>query len=470
MKPLLFSSSVFLWLFLPLVIVANFTIKNKYSNYLLLAASLVFYAWGEPVYIALMLFSIVMNWGFGLLIDKADKGKKLLLALCAVGNLILLGYFKYFNFFADSINKLVGGQWIAGRDIALPIGISFFTFQALSYVIDLYRGDCKVQKNILNLALYVSFFPQLIAGPIVRYSDIDEQIHSRSVSTQKFALGLRRFLYGLGKKIILSNCMAELADTIFAVPFAQLTTVSAWLGAIAYTMQIYYDFSGYSDMAIGLGWIFGFDFLENFNYPYLSRSIREFWQRWHISLGTWFREYVYIPLGGNRKGKFRTYINLLVVFFLTGMWHGASWTFVAWGLFHGAFQIIERLGFNRFLKKHNVLGHIYCLFVVVFGWVFFRLESLTDGIRYILRMIAPWRYGFGDMFKLPDMLNLRNGLFLLLAIVGCGVIQSIGKKLPKLTTKWKYGYVEMGFLMLVFAYCMILLAAGTYNPFIYFRF
>ena len=467
---MLFSSSIFLWLFLPAVIIGNFLIGKKYSNYLLLAASLLFYAWGEPIFVLLMLFSIAMNWSFGLLIDKICKGRKLALILCIAGNLLLLGYFKYFNFFADTINLLLGRQWIANRSISLPIGISFFTFQALSYVIDLYRGNCKVQKSILNLALYVSFFPQLIAGPIVRYSDIDTQISNRSVSAEKFALGLRRSLYGLGKKIILSNCMAELADAIFVLPHFRLTTASAWLGAIAYTLQIYYDFSGYSDMAIGLGWIFGFDFLENFNYPYLSRSIREFWQRWHISLGTWFREYVYIPLGGNRKGKARTYCNLTAVFFLTGMWHGASWNFVAWGLYHGAFQILERLGFDRFLKKHTILARIYCLLVVVLGWVLFRLESLTDGLRYIARMVMPWRYDLAKMFRIPNELDLHSILLLFLAIIGCGVIQCLGAKLPKLTEKWKYSYWELGFLALIFVYCMILLAAGTYNPFIYFRF
>jgi len=243
-----------------------------------------------------------------------------------------------------------------------------------------------------------------------------------------------------------------------------------WLAAIFYALQIYYDFSGYSDMAIGLGRIFGFDFLENFNYPYLSRSIREFWQRWHISLGTWFREYVYIPLGGNRKGSGRTYINLIIVFFLTGLWHGASLNFVAWGLFHGAFQIIERLGFNRFLKKHPVIGHIYSLLVVLFGWVLFRIESLSGALRYVLYMVMPWRYGFAEMFRIPDALDLRGYVFLILAILGCGIIQSIGKKLPVLASKWKYSYMEMVFLILVFAYCMILLAAGTHNPFIYFRF
>ena len=437
---------------------------------MLLAASLLFYAWGEPRYVFLMLFSIVLNWSFGVFIDKVKKGRRLLLALCVACNLAILGYFKYFNFFANTINGLVNAEWITPRNIPLPIGISFFTFQALSYVIDLYRGDCKVQKNIVNLALYISFFPQLIAGPIVRYSDIDRQINARTVTAEKFSLGLRRFLYGLGKKVIISNCMAELADLIFSLPFASLSTTSAWLGAITYTMQIYFDFSGYSDMAIGLGKMFGFDFLENFRYPYLSRSIQEFWQRWHISLGTWFREYVYIPLGGNRKGKGRTYLNLFAVFFLTGMWPGASWTFIIWGLYHGAFQIIERIGLKKFLEKHHVLSHLYCMFVVVIGWVFFRSETLLGAVRYLMRMLVPWRYGFSSMFCMPAGLTLRHGIFLIIAVIGSGLIQSVSGACPALEKKWKYSYAELAFLCLIFLYSMMLLAAGTYNPFIYFRF
>lgn len=467
---MLFSSSVFLWLFFPAVVVLSFLIKTQYSNLLLLAASLLFYAWGEPIYVCLMLFSIVLNWTFGMLIDHAKQGRKVFLTLCVISNLAILGYYKYYNFFVETFNQVLGSSLLTAKNISLPIGISFFTFQVLSYVIDLYRGTCKVQKNILNLALYISFFPQLIAGPIVRYSDVDEQINNRTVSLEKFSLGLRRFLYGLGKKVIISNCMAQLADSIFGLPFAELTTASAWLGAIAYTMQIYYDFSGYSDMAIGLGKIFGFLLLENFNYPYLSKSIQEFWQRWHISLGTWFREYVYIPLGGNRKGTLRTYLNLLIVFFLTGMWHGASWSFIVWGLYHGTFQVIERLGLKKFLQKHSLFSHFYCSLVIVFGWVFFRAETLRDGIRYILRMIAPWRYGMSSMFRFPSELTVKYAVFLILAAIGSGMLQSAVCKVPVLKRKWTYSYAELIFLCLVFAYCMVLLAAGTYNPFIYFRF
>jgi len=467
---MLFSSNIFLLLFLPVVIIFNYLIKPKYSNYLLLVASLFFYAWGEPVYVLLMLVSIALNWAFGLWINRNHSAKRWLLFLCIVLNLAILGYFKYFNFLGSTFNSLIGMEVISMREIALPIGISFFTFQALSYVIDMYRGECEVQRDILSLALYVSFFPQLIAGPIVRYADIVEQIDNRRVTKEKFAVGLRRFIFGLGKKIIISNSMAAVADSIFGLPFEELTTITAWLGAIAYTMQIYYDFSGYSDMAIGLGKVFGFDFLENFNYPYISRSIREFWQRWHISLGTWFREYVYIPLGGNRKGNIRTYCNLIVVFFLTGMWHGASWSFIVWGLYQGFFQIMERMGLRKFLTKYKILSHIYCMVVVIFGWVLFRSESLLSSIRYILRMVFPWRYGFANMFTNAIELTTRNGLILVIAVIGCGLFQVILNKLPKLSDKWKFSAVEAVYLCIVFLYCLVLLAAGTYNPFIYFRF
>lgn len=467
---MLFSSCVFLMLFLPCVICLNHFLSTKYSNYLLLVASLFFYAWGEPVYVLLMLLSIGINWSFGMALHRAHNHRQLLLVFCIVINLLILGYYKYFNFFVSTVNSLIGSDFWQIQPIALPIGISFFTFQALSYVIDLYRGNCKVQKNILNLALYVSFFPQLIAGPIVRYCDIDAQISERNTTLELFALGLRRFLYGLGKKVIISNCMAEIADLVWSIDFPELTTINAWLGAIAYSLQIYYDFSGYSDMAIGLGQIFGFHFLENFRLPYLSRSIQEFWQRWHISLGTWFREYVYIPLGGNRKGSVRTYGNLITVFFLTGLWHGANWTFIFWGLYHGAFQILERLGLKKFLNQHTIFSRLYCLLVVLFGWVFFRSESLLNSIRFLLRMVIPWHYGMEQMFSGSVALTTYSGIILILAIVGSGVIQTIGQKFPTLRNRWIHSYAELIYLCLVFVYSLMRLAAGTYNPFIYFRF
>ena len=467
---MLFSSMLFLWIFLPICILGNYLLKREYRNYFLLIMSLIFYAWGEPKYILLMLFSIILNWGFGLLIEYFSKFKKIELALCTILNLMLLGYFKYFNFFVDNINAVLGRDVLSIKNIVLPIGISFFTFQSLSYVIDLYRGNCKVQKNIFNLALYVSFFPQLIAGPIVRYSDIDEQIHKRSLNVEQFANGLRRFIYGLGKKVIISNCLAEVADNIFAFQTSELTFITAWIGALAYTFQIYYDFSGYSDMAIGLGQIFGFHFLENFNYPYLSRSIQEFWQRWHISLGTWFREYLYIPLGGNRKGNVRTYVNLLIVFFATGLWHGASWTFIIWGLYHGFFQIIERLGFKKFLAKHKFFSHIYCILIFIFGWVLFRADTLNQAFNFLVCMVTPSFGSNSSIISVHNVMNTRAWAIMILALFGSGIIKVILNKMPKITTRLKNSIPEILFLAVIMIYSIILLASNTYNPFIYFRF
>lgn len=469
-RVMLFSSMTFLWIFLPVVVLGTILLRKvKFQNVFLLIASLIFYAWGEPIYVILMLFSIFINWGFGIVIDKYEKIKKICLVFCIAINLLLLGYFKYYNFFVNSINGIFLTN-IEVKQIALPIGISFFTFQALSYVIDLYRGNCKVQKNVFDLALYVSFFPQLIAGPIVRYKDIAEQIDERKISFEKFASGMRRFIYGLGKKVIISNCCAEIADTLYASNISEMTSGVAWIAAILYTLQIYYDFSGYSDMAIGLGRIFGFEFLENFNYPYVSRSIHEFWQRWHMSLGGWFKEYVYIPLGGNRKGNLRTYINLITVFFLTGMWHGASWNFIVWGLYHGFFQIVERLGLQKVLKKHVVFSHVYCLLVAVVGWVFFRVENMADGLNVVTRMLMPWKYNWFDIEAILPYFSSRKVIIVVLAIIGAGILQKLGEKFQFIAKKWKFSMVESFYCAVILAYSIMLLVSGTYNPFIYFRF
>lgn len=470
---MLFSSLVFLLLFLPFTVIVNALLNPRYSNLFLLAVSLFFYAWGEPVYVLLMLLSIVINWLMGLLIHKLARGKGLVLLAAVLVNLAILGFFKYFDFALGAVNALAGREVMALKGIALPIGISFFTFQAMSYVIDLYRGECACQKNVLNLALYISFFPQLIAGPIVRYSDIERQIVSRKMTAEGFSVGFRRFIYGLSKKVIVSNCMARLADSVFQLPKGDLTFISAWIGALSYMMQIYYDFSGYSDMAIGLGKMFGFDFLENFNYPYLSRSIREFWQRWHISLGTWFREYVYIPLGGNRKGTIRTYVNLSVVFLLTGLWHGANWTFVLWGVYHGFFQIAERLGLKKILNKAGVISNFYCLIVVVFGWVLFRADSVSHALAFAGHMAAPWKYGLENAFVIRPLflVTYKDALIFILAVLGAGPLQAITKKMtPRMHEKWKMSLLEIPVLFVMLVYSIALLASGTYNPFIYFRF
>ena len=463
---------VFLWIFLPIVFVASLVIrKPRYQNILLLIASLIFYAWGEPRYILLLLFSILMNWIFGLLIDAfRDKGK-LFLILAAAGNLGLLGYFKYADFFINTLNHIVPFLNLPFAGISLPIGISFFTFQAMSYVIDLYRGQIKVQKNLLYLALYVSFFPQLIAGPIVKYRDIETQIENRSVTVTGLTGGIRRFTYGLGKKVILSNLIAGAADALFELEVSQLTGGMAWLCAITYTLQIYYDFSGYSDMAIGLGRMFGFEFMENFNYPYVSASIREFWRRWHISLSSWFRDYLYIPLGGSRKGKLRTYINNGVVFFCTGLWHGASWNFVFWGLYHGFFLILERMGFGKVLDRSKVLSRIYTLLIVMIGWVFFAAESVTKGLGITKRMFLPWLFTETDVI-LGTIVTTETVIAIVLGILGCGILQAVfsGKRTGAIALKFKGSAAEAIWCGIVLFVSILLLANNTYNPFIYFRF
>ncbi|MBQ6441358.1 MAG: MBOAT family protein [Lachnospiraceae bacterium] len=465
---MVFSSMIFLWVFLPVVFILTRILPQKTHNILLLIASLLFYAWGEPVYILLMLCSITMNWLFGLWIEK--QRTPLPLALNVICNLGLLFYFKYFSLFTETVNAILKREAIAPRDIALPIGISFFTFQAMSYVIDLYRGKYKAEHNFLHVALYISFFPQLIAGPIVRYVDVHEQINHRRITAEKTAEGIRRFLYGLAKKALIANILAESADAIYALPMEQMTGLLAWAGAILYTFQIYYDFSGYSDMAIGLGKMFGFDFLENFNYPYLSTTAGEFWRRWHISLGAWFKEYLYIPLGGNRKGTARTYVNLMIVFFVTGLWHGASWNFVIWGVYYGVLVVLERLFYGKWMTKHPVVGHIYMPLVFVFGWAIFRVDTgMTTLAEVVKRMLAPWHYTAGGV-DLSTLISNRAWLMLLAGIIGCGILQwNLGERLGW-KKRWKHSVPEFIFCILIFAASLVTLASGTYNPFIYFRF
>lgn len=467
---MLFTSMIFIWIFLPVVLVGNFLLQkaggNKAANILLVIASIFFYAWGEPVYVLLMIFSIFINWFAGLMLSKTKQHKKTILVLAIVVNLALIGFFKYAGMIVLTVNQLTGASFPM-PEIALPIGISFFTFQALSYVVDVYRKECETQKNILKVALYVSFFPQLIAGPIVKYKDIEEQIDTRTVSACQVAQGIRRFSYGFAKKILISNILASVADTIYALDLTEVTCPMAWIASFMYTFQIYYDFSGYSDMAIGLGKMFGFEFKENFNYPYISLSIREFWRRWHISLSSWFRDYVYIPLGGSRKGKLLTYKNLLVVFFLTGLWHGASWNFVFWGLFHGVFIIIERIGFDKFLNRHRIFAWIYTFFLANIGWVFFKLENIKDAFAHIGRMFQPWA-DIQNTHVLREYVNIHAIFILICAVVGMGLIQKLWK--TGLARKWKYSVPEIVFCAVLMVLSLASLASNTYNPFIYFRF
>ena len=453
---------------------------------MLLIASLFFYAWGGASFTLILVASITINYiaGRQIAIREGRKGAKVALILGVALNLLLLGIFKYANFIVDNLNVVF--DWIhlepvKMNTIYLPIGISFFTFQAISYIVDVYKKKTPVQKNLINLALYISLFPQLIAGPIVRYHDIAKQLKSRIRSLQKFASGVERFIIGLAKKVLIANTFALVADKIFALEIAEMSTSMAWLGAIAYTFQIYFDFSGYSDMAIGLGRMFGFEILENFNFPYISKSIREFWRRWHISLSNWFRDYLYIPLGGNRKSQGRVYVNLLIVFFLTGFWHGAAWNFVIWGLFHGFFLVIERVGFEKILRKMwTPFQHVYVLIVVVFGWVFFRAENIQYGFEFIKVMLGIDARP-SDWILMNEYLNNEVYLALIIAILGSTTIFiTIQKQFQKLQTHFNhvvnlilnnvFSVVSITGLIVLLIMSLSYLASSTYNPFIYYRF
>ena len=473
---MLFSSTVFLFLFLPIILGVYFVLPRVLRNTWLLLASLFFYAWGEKGFVLVMLASIGMNYAFGVLVDVFRKrGAKSVLVVSVVANLGLLICYKYANLLANTFNT-VFTPWLLPSwnldPVHLPIGISFFTFQAMSYVIDVYRGITKAQRNPINIALYISLFPQLIAGPIINYHDVAKQIISRTIGLQDFAYGVRRFVMGLAKKVLIANTLAEVADSLFAIPAGNVSTSLAWLGIVCYALQIYFDFSGYSDMAVGLGKMFGFTFMENFNYPYISRSIREFWRRWHISLSSWFRDYVYFPLGGNRCAPVRNYFNLITVFFLCGLWHGASWSFVVWGLFHGVFLVLERLRPFQWLNgMWRPLQHAYTLLVVLVGWVFFRVEHLPDALLW-LRAMA----GFGGdplQLEVPAFYINRIGALALLAgiIISTPVFQALVSKCGK--PGWysvPLGILRCVGIILLFVLCAMQLAAGTYNPFIYFRF
>ncbi len=473
---MVFSSILFLWIFLPIVLILYAVFGDRFgikvSNVILLIASLFFYAWGEPLYIFLMLFSVLMNYVFALLIDRFSSKKKLFLVLTIIGNLGLLGFFKYYVFFGSCINMMLGGIYVPMIEIALPLGISFYTFQAMSYVIDVYRGDSRAQKNFARVLLYVSLFPQLIAGPIVKYKDIEHQLTNRTTDWTKRAYGIKRFLYGLAKKVLFANFFGNYADELFGLAPAELGTAASWLKMLFYGLQIYYDFSGYSDMAIGLGAMFGFDFRENFNYPYISSSVREFWRRWHISLSTWFKEYVYIPLGGNRKGKVRTYVNLLIVFFLTGLWHGASFNFIAWGMFYGVFLILERMFLGKaldWLEKHHlkIVGLLYTWVVFLTAWVFFR--EVTMGLAgETIRQMFLFQPG---TIRITDCLDVTSTIMLILGILFAGPIQMLIPKLREhLYRKDKVFVPEFIFQLGLLFLCFVSLASDSYNAFIYFRF
>ena len=465
---MVFSSLVFLCIFLPAVFLSYTLVPSKrVKNGILIVTSLLFYAYGEPVYVFLMIGSTIVNYFFGLLVEKGKKGRRLKLGVAVFLNLLLLGVFKYAGMAAETVNQLTGAG-IPVPQIVLPVGISFFTFQAMSYVIDVYRGQVDAQRSYWKVLLYISFFPQLIAGPIVKYYDIALEIENRQQNLTEVAEGFRRFCIGLSKKVLISNTVALAADAVFALPVSRVNILTAWIGAISYLLQIYYDFSGYSDMAIGLGKMFGFHFKENFHYPYAARSIQDFWRRWHMSLSTWFKEYLYIPLGGNRKGKIRTCVNKMVVFFCTGLWHGASWTFVVWGLYHGVFLMIESF-LPKGKKAPALLGHLYALLVVTVGFVLFRADTLSQGLAMIAAMFTG--FSFGEEMMSTAILQLTP-LFLFMTAAGviCAApwkewLEKKGRKLLPMVESFSYP-VSIALLIL----CILSLSGGTYNPFIYFRF
>lgn len=473
---MVFSSAIFMFYFLPIVLMLYVFTRGKLvlQNVILFLSSFVFYFWGEKQYTVLVLASVFFNYVVGIAIDRYPRPYKTgILWLAIVINLLVLFYYKYFGFLITNIEWLTGREHIAdnAHNIHLPLGISFFTFHGLTYVIDIYRKDAHVSHNPLNVGLYTLFFPQLVAGPIVRYKDIDQQLTSRRYGRSKVYIGVRRFIIGFAKKLIIANTAGEIADNIYGLePHYQHASI-LWLAAISYSIQIYFDFSGYSDMAIGLAKIFGFDFLENFNFPYSATSIKDFWRRWHISLSTFFRDYVYIPLGGNKKGRLRTYINLFIVFFLTGFWHGASWNYVFWGLYHGSFLVVERLRFERCLERMpRLLRHIYTLFVVVTGWVFFRVEdfNLLKGI--IKKMFWP----VNDYIRAYDIsyfLTKYHFTVLLTGIIfSFPVYNFIRSHVIRIKPTVGLRFTYDVLFLLLFIVSLSFMASSTFNPFIYFRF
>ncbi|MEN8200464.1 MAG: MBOAT family O-acyltransferase [Thermodesulfobacteriota bacterium] len=483
---MIFSSVTFLFLFLPLVLAGSFLGGKRYRNHILFAASLLFYLWGEGAFVLLLLSSIVATFFAGRWLEKSSAGRrKLILALGVMMNLLPLFIFKYLHFSLDALSPLFAFAGLAPwqmESIHLPAGISFFTFQAISYLVDVYRRITPAEQRLLGCGLYISMFPQLIAGPIVRYHDIADQLVRRTVTVPKFARGVERFVFGLAKKVLLADPLGVQADRIFSLPVQDLSTPESWLGAICFSLQIYYDFSGYSDMAIGLGRMFGFRLPENFNYPYISRSMREFWHRWHISLSTWLRDYLYIPLGGNRRGRGRTHLNLLLVFLLCGLWHGANWTFILWGVWHGLFLALERsLPFRQSSLLTQGLGWLYTTLAVLIGWVLFRSPDVASCFDY-LQVMFNWQGGpVGHLFtSLAD-----DRLFLTSFVVGIFLALPLYKALCRLAVLirgadwsasvlllWEGG-AALGRLSLFTAllyFVLVTIAARAYHPFLYFQF
>ena len=469
---MLFSSTIFLFCFLPTVALLYWMAKKPLQQYVLLFGSLLFYAWGEPKNLAVMLLICLGSYISALAVQeiKNDICRRAAVFFAVILDLGILGYYKYANFFIENINE----GFHAGlplMHVIMPIGISFFTFQAMSYVIDVYRGVVQAQRSFQKLVLYISFFPQLIAGPIVKYHDIEKDLENNTSSLDDVLYGIKRFIIGLGKKVLIANQLGTIADPIFNNGYQSADMSLAWLGAVAYSLQLFFDFSGYSDMAIGLGRIFGFHFLENFNYPYISKSITEFWRRWHISLGTWFKEYVYIPLGGNRHGKYRTYLNLWIVFLVTGIWHGANWTFILWGMWHGLFILIERLAGIKSADTGRFawLRHIYTTLAFIIGWTMFRADTVSEGLGFIGTM-----FGLVEpetaLFKVGYFLTMKSSLVMVLALLFSLPIGRWVSEMKFIADTALGRSLRNAGIICILLLSIAHLAASTYNPFIYFRF
>ena len=462
---MVFSSILFMFIYLPVVLALYYIAPVRWPNPIVFVAKLVFYGWGEPVF---MLFSITVNYINGMLIGRwrltQQKKAKTVLVLNVVINLALLGFFKYYDLIAETLSLLPFLD-IKPLGIALPIGISFYTFQTMSYPIDVYRGDADVQRNYVSFGTFVALFPQLIAGPIVRYKDVADQLGFRASSIDQFSSGVERFMVGVAKKVLIANSLGKLWDYYAAMGPGELTFLGSWLGIAAFTLQIYFDFSGYSDMAIGLGRMIGFEFKENFNYPYISTSVTEFWRRWHMSLGTWFRDYVYIPIGGNRCGRGRQLFNIFVVWALTGIWHGANWTFLLWGLYYAVFLMFEKLFFLRALEKSRVFGHIYTIIIVMFGWVIFQLDSLGAIGTYTSAMLG---FGASEFATSADVYYLSS--YAITFVISIVASTPLGSKLfGKLPAKARR-FAAPALIVLALVICTAYLVDATYNPFIYFNF
>ena len=469
---MLFSSITFLFMFLPIVMAVYYLVPNGAKNIVLLLASLFFYAWGEPVYVVLMILSIVLNYFCGRDIEaNADNPKKAKLSLvfALTANILILGFFKYYGFLLDTVNSFLTTD-IPYRVLPLPIGISFYTFQAISYVIDIYRKDAKPQKNILYFALYISMFPQLIAGPIVRYADIEEQLKMRKVTLRKLGQGSMYFIIGLAKKVIIANSTGAVFEEVAAMSTGSLSVLTAWVGVFSYAFQIYFDFSGYSDMAIGLGKMFGFEFKKNFDHPYVSKSATEFWRRWHISLGTWFREYVYIPLGGNRVTVPKHIRNILVVWMLTGFWHGAAWNFMFWGLYYGLLLLVEKYFLHALLEKAPaVFSHIYTMLLVMVGWVFFFAPSMGQAFTYLGNMVGIGGNGLVDGAGIY-YLTTNLVLFLIMALCATPKVYELFRHFTLADNSVFRLVGTILVYLVIFAASTAYLVNVTYNPFLYFRF